>query len=114
MAEKKKAASSKKKSVAAPKQFRAASPKPSYVKPEAPKYNYDELYAGRKKMNEAQADVLQAELEVNSAYANQGDFAARDVNHAAAMGRLNEARSRATAAVTEFQILKLEMKGRKK
>ena len=109
MAKKKKAASKEKSSGAAPVFQKAAAPKPS-----PPKYDYDELYAARKKMNEAQADVLQAELEANSAYANQGDFAARDRDHAAALSRLNEARVLATAATTEFTILRMQMKGRKK
>lgn len=108
MADKKKAASKKKKSEAAPKKKAAAS------KPAPPKYNYDKLYAARQKMNEAQADVLQAELEVNSAYANQGSFAERDRNTAAAMERLNEARQRASQATTEFAVLKLEMKSRQR
>ncbi len=80
--------------------------------PPAPK-TYDILYAARQEMNGAHADVLQAELEVNSAYANQGDFAARDRNTEEARIKLNEARSRASAASTNFQVLKMEARKKK-
>ncbi len=107
MADKKKAASKPKGAAKKPRTTGYIQRKPAVVERKKV-ITYDDLYAARQEMNNCHADVLQAELEMNSAYANQGDFAARDRDTEAALVILNEARSRATAATTKFQILKME------
>lgn len=71
---------------------------------------YAKLLAARRAMEEAQADVLEAELAAKRAYAYQGDFRARDRAYAEAQAALNAARERASRATTAFQVMKMGKK----
>jgi hypothetical protein len=89
----------------------SASPKKSFEKKAtqaSKKQRYEKLLAARHAMEEARADVLEAELAARRAYAYQGDFVARDAAYAKALSLLNEARERATEATTNFQIMKMK------